>query len=431
MKLSPEALTVLRGDDARFTCSPSKTKWTVMVWLLDGTPVLTISKEFGVLPSVHSNVTAEKGSVSSGDSWVFVLKNTERRNQGQLTCELQGSDRRTASLFVQASDILLERSHKSTAAWLPLHAIVNTPCFNCPMYQSAMIAQSCSSVNANEARQPLPNSSEFTLPRVGRYDVYDTKIRHQIKAPGEKGQPIMQKGSVKVIGDSMLVFKGQSVLFGCHAAGWYPLPTLQWHVNNKTVSRGDYNISSEESGESLFTVSSNLSVTAAKSSYVDCLASVSALRTPLRSSFRLTVVAEVVQLEEGCTVPLAAMASLSAILLLLLLCICTVLCYRHRRQAKQSPQEAAIRFGQSVSGRSLVAEATGGKVNLGYSSEGPTDPAYSELNLETRRQQQDFVSFLKVPDVVSSSSRSLHDDSQAQVCLSEETAKNIRRITTV
>ncbi|KAI4815719.1 hypothetical protein KUCAC02_005854 [Chaenocephalus aceratus] len=214
-----------------------------------------------------------------------------------------------------------------------------------------------------------------------------------------------EKGSVKVIGESTLVFKGQSVLFGCHAAGWYPLPTLQWHVNNKTVSRGDYNISSEESEESLFTVSSNLSVTAAKSSYVDCLASVSALRTPLRSSFRLTVVAEVVQLEDGCTV--------------------------HRRQAKQSPQEAEIRFGQSVSGRSLVAEATGGKVNLGYSSEGPTDPAYSELNLATRRQQQDFVSCLKVPDVVSSSSRSLHDDSQAQVCLSEETAKNIRRITTV
>ncbi|KAK1900252.1 Immunoglobulin superfamily member 5 [Dissostichus eleginoides] len=284
MKLSPEALTVLRGDDARFTCTPSKTKWTVMVWLLDGTAVLTISKEFGVLPSVHPNVTAEKGSVSSGDSWVFVLKKTERRNQGQVTCDLQGSDRRTASLFVQ------------------------------------------------------------------------------------------EKGSVKVIGDSTLVFKGQSVLFGCHAAGWYPLPTLQWHVNNKTVSRGDYNISSEESGESLFTE-----------------------QLPPDSGGR-----------GG-----AAGGRL------------------HRRQAKQSPQEAAIRFGQSVSGRSLVAEATGGKVNLGYSSEGPTDPVYSELNLETRRQQQDFVSFLKVPDVVSSSSRSLHDDSQAQVCLSEETAKNIRRITTV
>ncbi|KAK5868363.1 hypothetical protein PBY51_009389 [Eleginops maclovinus] len=341
MRLSPETLTVLRGEEARFTCSPSKTKWTAMVWLLNGEVVLTISKEFGLLPSVNPNVTAEKGSVSSGDSWVFVLKKTERNNEGQVTCDLQGSDRRRASLLVQ------------------------------------------------------------------------------------------EKGRVKAVGDTKLVFRGQSVLFECHAAGWYPLPTLQWHVNNKIVSRDDYNISSEESGESLFTVTSNLSVTAVKSSYVDCLASVSALPTPLKSSVRLTVVAEVVQQEDGCTAPLAVTASLSAILLLILLCICTILCYQHRRQAKPSPQEAAIWLDQSVSGRTSVAEARGGKVNLGYSSEGPTDPVYNELNLETRRQQQDFVSFLKVPDVVSSSSLSLHNESQAQVCLSEETATNIRRITTV
>ncbi|XP_063763186.1 uncharacterized protein igsf5b isoform X2 [Eleginops maclovinus] len=243
MRLSPETLTVLRGEEARFTCSPSKTKWTAMVWLLNGEVVLTISKEFGLLPSVNPNVTAEKGSVSSGDSWVFVLKKTERNNEGQVTCDLQGSDRRRASLLVQ--------------------------------------------------------------------------------------------------------------------------------------------------------------------------------------------VAEVVQQEDGCTAPLAVTASLSAILLLILLCICTILCYQHRRQAKPSPQEAAIWLDQSVSGRTSVAEARGGKVNLGYSSEGPTDPVYNELNLETRRQQQDFVSFLKVPDVVSSSSLSLHNESQAQVCLSEETATNIRRITTV
>lgn len=37
----------------------------------------------------------------------------------------------------------------------------------------------------------------------------------------------------------------------------------------------------------------------------------------------------------------------------------------------------------------------------------------------------------QVPDVVSSSSPSLHTESQAQVCLSEESSKNVRRITTV
>lgn len=55
------------------------------------------------------------------------------------------------------------------------------------------------------------------------------------------------------------------------------------------VSQSEYNISSDESGKSLFTVTSNLSVTAVKSSRVDCLASVSALPTPLMSSVHLTV----------------------------------------------------------------------------------------------------------------------------------------------
>ncbi|GAA6218262.1 immunoglobulin superfamily member 5-like [Lates japonicus] len=332
MKLSPEKLTVLRGGEARFTCAPN-TEWTVMVWLLNGKAALTISKEHGVLKSINTTVTAEK---DKGDSWVFVLKSTERHNQGRVTCDLQSIDRKTATLLVQ------------------------------------------------------------------------------------------EKGSVTVFGDDRLAFKGHSVLFECQAAGWYPKPSLQWEVGDRKVSQGEYNISSEESGKSLFTVSSNLSVTATKSSHVCCLASVSALPTPLKSSVRLTVVSEVVQ---DCTVPLVVTASLSALLLLILLCICTVLCYRQRRQAKSSPQEA-IWIDQLVAGRSLVAGATGGKVNLGYSTEGSTDADYSERSIETRSQMA-FVSFRKVPDVVHSSSLSLHSESQAQVALSERDSQNVRRITTV
>ncbi|KAK9520659.1 hypothetical protein VZT92_020530 [Zoarces viviparus] len=339
MKLSPETLTALRGEEARFTCSASNTGWTVMVWLLNGTVVLTIGKDGGVLPSVNPNVTAVTSPVSHGDSWVLVLNSTERHDQGPVTCDLQGIDRKTASLFVQ------------------------------------------------------------------------------------------EKGSVKVVGEDKLAFKGQSVLFECQAAGWFPQPTLQWQVNDKKVNQDEYNTSSEVSGKSLFTVTSNLSVAAVKSSHVACLASVSALRTPLNSSVRLTVVAEVLREEDDCTLLLALTASLSALLLLLLLCICTVLWHRRRRQAKPSPQEA-IRSDQSVSGRRSVAEQTGGKVNLGYSSEGPTDAVNNELIVETRRQE-DFVSFHKVPDVVSSSSLSLHNMGPPQVCLSEENSKNVRRITTV
>lgn len=335
MTLKPERLTVLRGEEACFTCSPPTTLWTVMVWSLNNEVILTISKDSGVLPSIIPNVTAKE----QRSDWVLILKNTERENQGQVTCDLQGIDRKTASLFVQ------------------------------------------------------------------------------------------EKGSVKVLGNDKLAFQGHSVLFECQAAGWYPKPALRWRVGDTEVSPGDYNISCEESGGNLFTVSSNLSVTAVKTSDVHCLASVSTLTSPLESSVRLTVVAEVVHEIHDCTVPLAVTASLTAFLLLLLLCIGAVLWYIRRRQAKSSPQEA-IRFDQSVSRRDVVAEATGGKVNQGYSSEGPTDAVYNTSFTETE-SQMDFDTFLKVPDVASSNTLSLHSENQAPVYLSEENNENVRRITTV
>lgn len=55
------------------------------------------------------------------------------------------------------------------------------------------------------------------------------------------------------------------------------------------LSQSEYNLSSAQRGKSLFAVSSNLSVTAKKTSCVDCLVSVSSLPAPLRSSIRLTV----------------------------------------------------------------------------------------------------------------------------------------------
>ncbi|XP_037326158.2 immunoglobulin superfamily member 5 isoform X2 [Pungitius pungitius] len=331
VQLSPETLTVLRGQEARLTCSTSSTEWTVMVWLLNGKSVLTIAKETGPLHTVHPNVTAEK----SGDSWVFVINRTERHNHGQVTCDLQGIAAKTANLFVQ------------------------------------------------------------------------------------------EKGSVKVFWDKKLAFEGDSVLFKCQAAGWYPSPTVQWQVTDKKVIEAKYNSSTEKSG-TLFTVNSNLNVMATRSSDVSCLASVSALPEPLRSSVRLIVVAEVgLEKEAACTLaPLAIMSTLFALLLLLLLCIGAVLWHRRRRQAKAGTQ-AAVRSDQSVSGGSSVAEATDGKVNLGYSGDGPTDAVHHELIMETLRPE-DFVSFHKVPDVVSSSHLSLHRDG-----LKEQNSTNTRRMTTV
>lgn len=99
MTLSPITLTVLQGEVARFTCSPSNDDWTVMVWSLHGAAVLTISNDKGPLPSITSNVMAEENP--KGRGWDFVLNDTKRENQGEVTCDLQGIDRKTATLLVQ------------------------------------------------------------------------------------------------------------------------------------------------------------------------------------------------------------------------------------------------------------------------------------------------------------------------------------------
>nr|XP_061797034.1 immunoglobulin superfamily member 5-like [Nerophis lumbriciformis] len=337
LKLSPSSLTVLSGDEARFTCSSENAEWDVMLWELNNTLVVTISRIHGVLSSSVPNVTAEKSQ--NGDAWILLLMNVERHYEGQVSCNIQGNAKKTANLFVQ------------------------------------------------------------------------------------------EKGIVKVFGVHTIALKGQLVQFECDAVGWYPLPTLQWEVHGKKLSQSEYNLSSELTGKSLFTVSSNLSMTATKSSRVDCLASVSALSTPLMSSIPLTVVAEVVQDEDDCRVPLAVTSSLTALLLLLLLCICTVLCYRQRRQAKRSTQDA-IRTEESNNGQSSLAEPTHARINLGYISEGATDAVYKEIIKEIH-SKMDFDSTETVPDIVTSRSLSLHSDVQPPINLLEENSKNIRRVTTV
>ncbi|XP_019720420.1 immunoglobulin superfamily member 5 isoform X1 [Hippocampus comes] len=334
LKLSPINLTVLSGDEARFTCIAQSAKWDVMLWELNSTVVVTISRIHGVLSSPIPNVTAVKSQ--NGDGWVFVLKSVERLHEGQVSCNLEGNDKKSASLFVQ------------------------------------------------------------------------------------------ETGTVTVLGGNAIALKGQLVQFECDAVGWYPKPSLHWEVNGKKLSQSEYNLSSVQRGKSLFAVSSNLSMTAKKSSCVDCLVSVSALPVPLMSSIRLTVVAEVVQDEDDCTVPLAVTSSLTALLLLLLLCICTVLWYRERRQAKRSSQDT-IRCEERNNGQSLPA---GGRVNLGFMSEAPTDAVYEEI-IKGIHSKKDLVSVEKVPDVVTSSSLCLHRDGHAQVDLSEGNSKNIRKVTTV
>lgn len=330
MSLRPDSQTVLAGDETRFTCSTKQAQWGAMIWHLNGKVVLTISQENGLVPSTNPNITALRFSSSThGDGWTLVLKNTLRQNEGEVTCDLQEVDKRTAHLYVQ------------------------------------------------------------------------------------------EKGTVRISGESRLALKGRSVEFECQASGWSPRPTLHWRLNSREVSSADYNLSSVETGQGRFSVSSNLSVSASSSCDVHCLVFVSAMTAPLSSTVRLTVVAEV--LEQDCTVAVAILGSLSALLSLALLCVCTVLCLKQRRPTKPGLQQP-IWFNQSESERISVALGPQGKVNPGYSSD--RDTFFNELIIGPPIPITTPLD--KVPDVISSSSQSFQSDSQ-----SEKSMKNVRSITTV
>ncbi|XP_059930832.1 immunoglobulin superfamily member 5 isoform X2 [Gadus macrocephalus] len=337
MQLEPQSLTVLRGSEARLTCSTSE-PWSVMVWLLNGASLLTISSEHGALPSGDPNVTAVEGRGAAGrSSWVLVLQAAARRHRGQVTCDIQGEDQKTASLFVQ------------------------------------------------------------------------------------------EKGSIGISGGNRTVLQGHRVRLECAAANWFPEPWVGWRVNGVEVSPGDYNVSRVGPSWGLVTMTSDLGLRATESSLVECLASVTALAQPLSSRVHITVVAEVLQGQGDCTVLLTATAVLSSLLLFLLLSVCivcSVLCCRRRGRTK-SNTKGTIRFNQSGSGLSSVAEAAG-KVNPGYAAEGLPDDSTKGIHGQT-----DSVTIGMVPDVVSSRGRPLPQEGGAQVDLSEVGPKNVRVATTV
>lgn len=91
-----------------------------------------------------------------------------------------------------------------------------------------------------------------------------------------------ERGNVAITGGNVTVLKGEEILFRCLAVGWYPEPSLTWLVNDREVDQGQYNISTERpvDADGLYNLTSDLSVQAAESSHVECLASVSALPTP-------------------------------------------------------------------------------------------------------------------------------------------------------
>ncbi|KAL0973277.1 hypothetical protein UPYG_G00201340 [Umbra pygmaea] len=247
---------------------------------------------------------------------------------------------------------------------------------------------------------------------------------------------VQEMGNVAITGGNQTVIKGEDILLQCLAIGWYPGPNLTWLVNGRDVEQHQFNISIEEPVDVAghFNLQSNLSIQAAVSSLVECLVTVSALPVPQSSRVRLTVVAEVLEetVCDSCIALIIGTASVSGVLLLMLLTLCIALCYRQWRRAKSSKQRTK-RTNESKSKRSSVAEATEGKLNLGYASEGLTGAGSRDFNITQRADgQTGSISAHKIPDDVSFITFSLNTN-QSNIANepSGHGSRTVRRQTTV
>ncbi|KAG9341427.1 hypothetical protein JZ751_019236 [Albula glossodonta] len=102
VQLEPKQADVLRGNEAKFNCSVTGTEWIVMTWLLNGNTVLTILKSNG--PQVNDRrFGAVNRTTDQSDMWEFIIKDTQRNNSGEITCDVQNINKKSATLSVQDS----------------------------------------------------------------------------------------------------------------------------------------------------------------------------------------------------------------------------------------------------------------------------------------------------------------------------------------
>ncbi|KAI1903700.1 hypothetical protein AGOR_G00029920 [Albula goreensis] len=102
VQLQPKQEYVIRGNEAKFNCSVTGTEWIVMTWSLNGNTVLTILKSNG--PQVNDKrFGAVNRTTNQSDMWEFIIKDTQRNNSGEITCDVQNIDKKSATLSVQDS----------------------------------------------------------------------------------------------------------------------------------------------------------------------------------------------------------------------------------------------------------------------------------------------------------------------------------------
>ncbi|XP_065117132.1 immunoglobulin superfamily member 5 isoform X1 [Paramisgurnus dabryanus] len=190
---------------------------------------------------------------------------------------------------------------------------------------------------------------------------------------------VQERGSVVIIDGNQTATEGVQKTFQCQAVGWYPEPTVSWSVNGVGVNTCNNNSVAQGN---VFNTNCTLTVTAAKSSSVQCLAKVPAMSTPDSNTVFLTVetypystaaykrTTEVPKAStRDQTILIAVTVAFSAAALLFLLIVLIIICCRRKRE-KSSYEEEVRRAQLQAQHRSRARGDGHGHDNRGYARDG-------------------------------------------------------------
>ncbi|KAJ7996067.1 hypothetical protein DPEC_G00233230 [Dallia pectoralis] len=251
----------------------------------------------------------------------------------------------------------------------------------------------------NEPRYTAANFSTtgahrwgFFIQNVTRNDSGPISCAIQNLNPLTAQLSVHVKGSLIIAGGNVTIPEGHQAIFRCEAAGWFPEPTLNWTVNGALVDPNSKNTSSEDLN-GLYNSTSLLTLRAANSGPVQCLASVPALTTPQSSIIYLVVV------PQNWTVLIAVVCSIGGLALLVLLVLGIIYCCKRRKEANsKSDQEKMRQAASSVSG-GVAAEQRQEYDNPAYVRDNNTRVTQNEFN-DSGYSQSTVSNNFEIPDII-------------------------------
>uniref|UniRef100_A0A4W5LP93 Ig-like domain-containing protein n=1 Tax=Hucho hucho TaxID=62062 RepID=A0A4W5LP93_9TELE len=260
-------------------------------------------------------------------------------------------------------------------------------------------------VSDHNRRFSVKNSSnadmycwEFIYRDVWRNDSGDVSCGVQEKLTKTAQLSVQESGTVRIVGVNITVAQGHQAIFRCEAFGWFSKPTVSWVLDGVVVDKNSYN-SSSEALDNLTNTISLLPVLGVNSVQVKCLASVSALTTPLSSSIYLAVETTVSPEPPDWTVLIAVVCSIGGFALLVLLILGIVFCCKRRKEAKSSYEKETGRTRSQIQMSGGAVGQRQGKDNPAYVIDGQTSVTHSEFN-DIGYIQTNYTKHFEIPDLV-------------------------------